>query len=451
MTNLTKGEIDRLGNTIRNEYFNLSDETLLTLQNYRTSHQTPLSIIFAILCKIAKITHHSSIATYRIKRFESIINKLDRYGDMRFSRMWDIAGCRIILKDDEDVYKTIEKIKSNKDIQIVKTNDYLKDPQQDGYKSVHLYIKHTSSNIIIEVQLRTLKNHDWATLVEITDLLFNTRLKEVGDDKELLNFHRLLSNIEHLSISDKYQIFKTLKNYNYFEKLSEVFSKNYLIVRKQWLQLESKSNHKYFLIEVDNNTPTITSFSSSIEAEKKYFEQYKAKALNNIVLTYLQNHNYELLTTAYANYILTFHNFLFECLQIIESLIVDCLENNKFIELQKTFTLYNEFIFEFNKNIINEIDETIESQFMNLTNKERDKLKKKHKLWILDINKQIKKIDNNRRKIDLQIQKRLKQRGFKNFIFKYIIKHSNKKYSKKTKTLIENSIVLRQYLKKEKK
>lgn len=447
MTNLTKGEIDRLGDKIRNEFFEMSDETLLQLQEYRKSHQTPLSNIFNLLCKIAKSTHHSSIATYRIKRFESIINKLDRYQDMRFCRMWDIGGCRIILRNVEDVYKTIEKIQANTDLEIIKINDYISTPQADGYQSIHLYVKHISSNLTIEVQLRTLKNHDWATLVEITDLLFNTRLKEIGDNKELLEFHRLLANPKELTINDKYKIFRILQDYNYFEKLSEVFSKNYLIVRKQWLQLETKSSHKYFLIEVDNNTPNITSFSSFNDAEKHYFDLYKTKGNTNIVLTYLQNHSYDLLATAYANYILTFHSFLFECLEIVEALITDCLDTNRFLKLQKVYNLYNEFIFRFNKNIIIEIDESIEGQFINLSNKEKQLLKKKQKLWIEDIKKQIVRLNENRRKIAISIHKRLKENRYRHTIFKYIIKYSNRKYDKKTKKLMANSIVFGKYVK----
>lgn len=370
---------------------------------------------------------------------------------MRFSRMWDIAGCRIILRNEEDVYKTIDKIKSVKDLEIIKTNDYILKPQPDGYKSVHLYIKHSSSDAIIEVQLRTLKNHDWATLVEITDLLFNTRLKELGDNQDLYEFHKLLSKVENLNIDNKYSIYKILKKFNYLEKLSEVFSKNFLSVRKQWLKLESKSSHKYFLIEVDNNSPTITSFSSFSDAEFRYFELYRSKAHNNIVLTYLQNHNYELLATAYANYILTFHNFLFECLVIVESLIIDCLENGKYLELQKVYSLYNEFIYRFNRNIINEIDESSESQYENLTNKEKEKLKKKNKLWVDDIKKQIQKVDENRKKTYSQINKRLRRKGIKNLIFKYIISASNRKYKRKTKRILEKSIVFSDIIKMSKK
>ncbi|WP_293912222.1 MULTISPECIES: hypothetical protein [unclassified Sphingobacterium] len=448
MTSFTKGEIDRLGKNIRIEYFEIKDETIDSLQEYRTSHQLPLANVFKLICSIAKSIHHSSIATYRIKRFESIINKLDRYPDMRFSRMWDIAGCRIILRNEDEVYKTIEKIRAKSEIEIVKINDYIETPQPDGYKSIHLYLKHSSSNIIVEVQLRTLKNHNWATLVEITDLLFNTRIKEIGDDKTLLEFHGLLSNTSELTIQEKYKIFEILREKNYFEKLSEVFSKNYLIVRKQWLTLEAKTNHRYFLIEVDNNTPNIKSFSSFVEAEKEYFELYRNKTNTNVVLTYLQNHNYELLATAYANYILTFHSFLFECLEIIETLITDCLEEKKSFKLQKVYSFYNDLIYRFNKNTIQELDDSVETYFNDLPLKVQAKLNKKRKLWIEDINKQLIKLRDNQFQVAIKVQNRLKESGVKNIILKYIIKFSNRKYRKLTKRLIGRSTALGPMMKK---
>jgi len=364
--------------------------------------------------------------------------------------MWDIAGCRIILRNEEDLYNTISIIESNTDLEIIKINDYIKNPQEDGYKCIHIYIKHKSSNIIIEVQLRTLSNHNWATLVEITDLLYNTRLKELGDDKTLYTFHKLLSDSSNITLTNKYKIFQILKERNYFENLSEVFSKNYLIVRKQWLKIEPKTNHRYFLIEVDNNTPNIKSFSTFDDAEKEYYEIYKRKDNTNVVLTYLQNHNYELLATAYANYILTFHSFLNECLEIIEELIYDCLEDKKYFRLPNVYNYYNELIYTFNKNIVQELDDSFDTHFNNLTKKEQNLLNKKRKLWLDDINKQIKLISDNQTNVAHNVQKRLAKNNVKTYILKYIIKFSNKKYHKRNQSIFEKSLVLGSLIKKTK-
>ena len=101
----SKGEIDRLGGRIRSEMGNLNEDTLNELQLYRTSHNEAISNIFNILCTISKRVDSTAIVTFRIKRIQSILSKLDRFPEMRFSRMWDIAGCRCILQQTEDVFK----------------------------------------------------------------------------------------------------------------------------------------------------------------------------------------------------------------------------------------------------------------------------------------------------------------------------------------------------------
>lgn len=158
-------------------------------------------------------------------------------------------------------------------------------------------------------------------------------------------------------------------------------------------------------------------------------------------MTYLQNYNYELLATAYANYILTFHSFLYECLEIIEVLIADCLISKKYFKLQKIYNLFNELIFQFNKNIIQELDDSYESQFQNLTEKEKKLFNKKRKLWVEDINKQIKRTTDKQQRVHIEVQKNLQKKGFKSFIIKIIIQLSDRRHRKITKKILEKSVV----------
>lgn len=157
-----------------------------------------------------------------------------------------------------------------------------------------------------------------------------------------------------------------------------------------------------------------------------------------------------MLATAYANYILTFHSFLYECLEIIEELIYDCLEEKKYFKLQKVYNYYNELIYTFNKNIVQELDDSFDTHFNNLTNKERNLLSKKRKLWLEDINKQIKRISDNQRKVAYNVQKRLVKNSIKTYVLKYIIKFSNKNYRKLNQSIFEKSLVLGSLIKKNK-
>lgn len=440
--NFTKGEIDRLGDKIRHESIAISDDLLTDLQNYRTSHKEALSNTFTTLCKCCKKFGSTSIITFRIKRFQSIIGKLERYPEMRFSRMWDIGGCRCILKNEEDVYKLKDIISRDSNLEIVKEYDYISEPQKDGYKSLHLFVKHTCSDKIIEVQLRSLENHNWATLVEISDLLFDSKLKEYGENKDLLEFHRLLSYPEKLKIKDKYKIAKIITKYKYFERLSEVFSRNYLKVRRQYAERETFSKHKYVLIEANkDDVPVIDSYFSFQDAEEKYFNIYKTRQNANVVLTHLENINYKQISIAYSNYILTFHSFLYECLAILESLIVETLKSKKHISFYRVYHLYNSLTFTHLSNLVSEINEVYDNQFsQNKTKRNKANNRIKEDEWNKDIQNQVNQLNHGGQRFQASIRQNISTGNFlTNYINKTIINIINRTYKKKIQNVLEKT------------
>ncbi len=424
---ISKGEIDRLGEKIRNEKDNLNHETLRNLQQYRTSHKDSIAHVFKVLCKLTKRVHQNSIVTYRIKRFESIIGKLGRYPDMKFSRMWDIAGCRCILRNNYDVYK-LKKLISEK-LEIRKVYDYIEEPQKEGYKALHVFVSSPIDDKVIEIQIRNQQDHNWATLVEITDLLFDSKLKEYKENKELLRFHYLLSfNQNELEINEKVEIAKIIKDYEYFQVLSGVFSRNYLQVRNQWIDITNRHNQKYFLIEANKNeAPKIESFLKFSEAEEEYFERYKNRNNANIVLIHLPNPCYNQMSIAYSNYILTFHSFLEECFQILESLIVASLRDRNFRLFKRNFNWYNSLVFIHLKNLNTEI---IEINKYDLSNPSAKNIKKR-KEWSNDIQKQIRQINYRSKKLRDAFIKYYPRRDFDRFKFKTIVKLNVNKYKRK--------------------
>lgn len=432
---ISKAEIDRLGDLIRSEGDNISDGTLISLQDYRTSHKDILSLAFSMLCQNTRKIHPTAIVTYRIKRFESIIGKLIRYPEMRFNRMWDIGGCRCILRNDRDVYKLKDLIAKELDFEITKEYDYIKNPKKDGYKSLHLFIKHKSFDKIIEIQIRNQIDHNWATLVEITDVLYDSKLKELSNNQDLLRFHYLLSRISELTIEEKMEISKIIKKYNYFDRLSEVFSRNFIKVRRQWFEIESKSGHKFFLIETSkDNVPKIVSFKTINEAEEHYFNVYKSRHNANIVLTHLQTPSYNQISIAYSNYILTFHSFLSECYEIFESLIVESLRHKKYIDYFRIYNLYNSLLFNHINNLVTEIREISIYTEENKNSKNRDK--KKEKEWVADIQKQVKKSNERSKILTTKFKKSMPTSWIGKLIIKFITRHIAKNYQKKIKKVI---------------
>ena len=113
--------------------------------------------------------------------------------------MNDIAGCRCIMTSDKEVIKLCKQLEKNEEnipFKFELRNDYINKPKESGYRSIHLKAT-LKSNLekVIEIQIRSLEQHNWATLVEISDLLFLSKLKEYGEkgDPILYNFHKLLA------------------------------------------------------------------------------------------------------------------------------------------------------------------------------------------------------------------------------------------------------------------
>ncbi len=92
--------------------------------------------------------------------------------------MQDIGGCRVIMKSIRHVNKLKRELKKRGDYQV---KDYIAEPKEDGYRSVHLIGKfpgkERGSQYSIEIQLRTAIQHSWATAVEIIDLFTKQSLK----------------------------------------------------------------------------------------------------------------------------------------------------------------------------------------------------------------------------------------------------------------------------------
>ena len=107
----TNGEYKRLGERIRVNPQNVSNDDLEMLQTLRLSYKELLSEVFSTLVKESKKIDKNSICTYRVKRIESIISKLQRVEKMQLNRMSDIAGCRCIMHSDDKVYSLLSALK----------------------------------------------------------------------------------------------------------------------------------------------------------------------------------------------------------------------------------------------------------------------------------------------------------------------------------------------------
>ncbi|TFE25030.1 GTP pyrophosphokinase family protein [Cohnella luojiensis] len=156
----------------------------------------------------------------RLKSPESILSKINRKGcDISFpsikSHIKDIAGLRITCSFVTDIYRISEMLRSQSDLTIVETKDYIKKPKPNGYQSLHMivevpvYMSDRHENVCVEVQIRTIAMDFWASLehkiyykyTEGVPPRLLQELKEAADsaaalDKQMERLHNEISEIK---------------------------------------------------------------------------------------------------------------------------------------------------------------------------------------------------------------------------------------------------------------
>ena len=111
----------------------------------------------------------------RIKSPESIIDKVMRKGipltvDSIEKNISDIAGIRVICAVPNDLYMLSEALLRQDDVRLITRKDYIRQPKDNGYRSLHLIIEtpiflHNQTRLMkVEVQLRTISMDWWASL-----------------------------------------------------------------------------------------------------------------------------------------------------------------------------------------------------------------------------------------------------------------------------------------------
>ena len=193
---ITKNQVAKVGNLLRNE---VTDEALQALSNWRAMHAQPLNTAYMLLKRKAEPLDKQVILSQRLKRLPSIIEKLNRYPKMKLDRMQDMGGCRAVLASQDKVL-SLAGMLTKKAMKMEK--DYYQKPKRSGYRSLHLSYKYKPTKeenmkyegLVVEVQLRTLIQHAWATAVEIVGLFNREMLKASKGDSKWLEFFARVSD-----------------------------------------------------------------------------------------------------------------------------------------------------------------------------------------------------------------------------------------------------------------
>ena len=111
----------------------------------------------------------------RLKSTGSMVAKLQKKGlpitiESAVKSINDIAGIRVVCCYIDDVYRVEEMLLRQSDMELVKRQDYIAQPNYNGYRSLHLdlrvpvYLSNRTEHVLAEIQIRTVAMDFWASL-----------------------------------------------------------------------------------------------------------------------------------------------------------------------------------------------------------------------------------------------------------------------------------------------
>ena len=310
----TISKINKIGIKIKDGIILNSDEQEI-FNYFRQIHE----LIFEEFYKKIKLPDKYIVVT-RLKRMESIIDKLRRPNSSKLSRIDDIAGIRIIVNNFTEIYEIselLEKLLISNNCQLKYNKDYIEFSKKDGYRSLHkiFTFSYENKNLNFEIQIRTKLQHLWSTTVEIYDLIEYKNLKSGSFNKlktwEGLFFKRCSKTVENFekenfTTSKKIvnKIFTFKKYIKIFERLKTIKSIKNINLLKDYKDEDS------LLLIIDIENGSIDFLDGEAKNLVTYYNILEQEVKKNIKLLLLTIKNIKKLHFAYSNYFLNNNEFI---------------------------------------------------------------------------------------------------------------------------------------------
>ncbi|GGO98362.1 RelA/SpoT domain-containing protein [Stakelama pacifica] len=167
----SRKRVSKAGEAIRDGKPAASD--FMILEQWRAAHRHVLNSFQALLRN--RTRGQSVVVAQRHKRRQTIIGKLRRFPDMKLHRMDDVAGCRLIFQDIDqlNIFRSnFHRANFKHELRNAPGKyDYIQNPKPDGYRGIHDVYKYDVNShhgaaykgLQIELQYRTIFQHAWAT------------------------------------------------------------------------------------------------------------------------------------------------------------------------------------------------------------------------------------------------------------------------------------------------
>jgi putative GTP pyrophosphokinase len=320
----SKGAVDRAGQRIAAG--SERDEDFEILENWRASHANILNTFKTLLYNRAR-GMNVQIAQ-RLKRRPTIIDKLDREPDMRLSRMHDIAGCRVIFENENDLVQfrtSLHQARFEHKRRGAEDDrwNYIERPKSSGYRGIHdVYTYHVEpkkgragedqpwNGMLVEIQYRTTVQHAWSTAVELAGLVTENNPKFDRGSEDFIEYFRVCSEILSRIYENNYSCFPHESDENLFVRYVELEDRTHILrifseLRKSESQIDlSKSSILIFRYDsdlFDEDKLEIRQFDSvniAIQEYSKLEVELEDKA--DVVL--VGSRSAESIKSAYRNY-----------------------------------------------------------------------------------------------------------------------------------------------------
>lgn len=214
----TKGEVNRAGKLIceffygppRKEGAPLGGhepgklvDAMYAVTWWKQLHARPLSRVGAglryhVVQEDGAINGRVDVAQ-RLKKRDTIIGKLDRYPRMELTQMHDIGGVRATLPSLACLNAVSRRLK--KTWTITRSRDYVAEPKSSGYRAIHHDV--VRDGVVIEVQLRTIRQHVWANQVEDDGRKLETGYKFGFGSEQVHDYYRIMGEAFYLLDRDE--------------------------------------------------------------------------------------------------------------------------------------------------------------------------------------------------------------------------------------------------------
>lgn len=280
----SRSRVNRAGDNVRAGVATADD--LRVIEDWRAAHRAVLNTFQAILHNRARGT--SIVVAQRHKRKVTVFDKLTRQPKMSLSRMDDVAGCRLIFENKEELYKFRDSLHKarfkHRRRNDVDKYDYIKAPKDSGYRGIHdIYEYDVNSDsgrhlagLYVEVQYRTIYQHAWSTANEILGSVTASEPKFQRGDEKILHAMLLASEILSRAYENVKGAVPSLSDRELVQEFIKFDDETGLLSTLRRLNPSEAQNpddvHNYILVFKPNQQLNVFPFNNVPQALRQLFE-----------------------------------------------------------------------------------------------------------------------------------------------------------------------------------